>query len=526
MELVKVNFDTDDIIQAIIKCHELYKGDTVGIAQKLKGSNLVATCSNIHDYVYKNIKYKLDENGVQFAKRPNRTLTEKVGDCKSMSLLAGSILYNLGIPFSFRFASYDGKEYTHVYIVAHGNRNVIIDPVWTLSGGAFDTEKQYVGKPKDYEMRPALYIGSTKRVGEISDKDLFAKYFPPVADMLVRLNRIVDTIALPEYKANAKAFLQVVGAEARNDQSKLLIFNGYANVFLSGKKDWATTFKALAVVLAWKAPLGVGNIFSDAWESTKDFVQNVGDNVGDKFRQFTDWAGNVIRDSAEAAASAAKRVVNKARDVTVSFTSWGAQGISDFVKDPQKFLKTEVASLKENAQKTWEAIKTVSLAPARIAFIGLVKLNVFSLASRIDESDKEPLGEKWAQFGGNRTELFNAAKENANKPRIFGIGETSVAAMIASAGTLLAAISSIIKEAKGVKDQAVGVKSDFEKLKNDINNAINPSDKKGGIELLDKINYLEDLGGNPNKQGGFPMWGLALVGVGVVGVAVVAKRRK
>jgi len=493
MERLKATFDTSDIIEAILKCHELYKSDSEGIAQKLKGNTVFGTCQNIHDYILKNVTYKLDESGIQFAKRPNRTLTERLGDCKSMSLLTASILHNLGIPFSFRFASYDGAEYTHVYIIVHDkNQTIVIDPVWTLNGGVFNTEKEFIGKPKDYKMKAGLYIGTTNKIGALTGSEMFEKYYPPVVDMLFRLNDRVNTFVLPTFKPNALAFLEVVANEAKTNHSKLLIFNGYANQYLTGKSDWAKTIKALAVVMSWKSPLSIGNVFEDAWQSTKDFVQNVGDNVGDKFRQFTDWAGNVIRDAAEAAASAAERVANKAQIITVQFVSWSSNAISK-TKDWINNAADKVANVAKGA---FRLAKKALFVPVRNAFLLLLKVNFAGLAHNMHAKQSAGMFKIWTDtLGGEKSALVSAldsgkdvkvTQELANTAisllRGVGIGFTGaeIGAAVAAGAGAIALFNNFITPIKELgekgKELFNAVKSKASDLQNELKNLLGLSD--------------------------------------------------
>lgn len=98
--------------------YELSKGDTTRLAPRFRRQDLRATLAAVHSFVRKEIAYKLDPEGWQYIKSPSQTISDGYGDCKAYSILIGSLLYNLSIPFSFRFADYGSGDYTHVYIVA------------------------------------------------------------------------------------------------------------------------------------------------------------------------------------------------------------------------------------------------------------------------------------------------------------------------------------------------------------------------------------------------------------------------
>lgn len=78
----------------------------------------------------------MDEQGQQLIKSPSQTIHTGIADCKSMSLLVGSLLKNLGITFRYRFTTYDkskanSKLVSHIYCVAMiESEDVIMDTVY------------------------------------------------------------------------------------------------------------------------------------------------------------------------------------------------------------------------------------------------------------------------------------------------------------------------------------------------------------------------------------------------------------
>lgn len=118
------------------------------IANYFKGADDLTTSRKIWDFLKKEIKYEKDPVGRQDIRLPGRFVAEGKGDCKSYSLFTAAILQNLGIPYSFRYASYTPSDPTpqHVYIVT--DSGIIIDAVWSH----FNSEKKYSHK-KDYPMK-------------------------------------------------------------------------------------------------------------------------------------------------------------------------------------------------------------------------------------------------------------------------------------------------------------------------------------------------------------------------------------
>lgn len=97
----------------------------------------------IWDFTHRYIKYIADEPGEELVKDPRVTWADRSGDCKSFSLFIGSILKCLGIPYRYRFASYQGADPTHVYIIAKINRR---DVIMDATIEKFDYEVAYKKK--------------------------------------------------------------------------------------------------------------------------------------------------------------------------------------------------------------------------------------------------------------------------------------------------------------------------------------------------------------------------------------------
>jgi len=111
--------DTSDIIKEVIDCYNDSNAQVKDFAASLKGRTVEETCSNVWGFIKHNISYKIDPAGVQWIKTPARLWSDKVGDCKSFSVMAASLLAHNGITPTLRFTSYNrfNKIPTHVYVV-------------------------------------------------------------------------------------------------------------------------------------------------------------------------------------------------------------------------------------------------------------------------------------------------------------------------------------------------------------------------------------------------------------------------
>jgi len=148
------------------------KNQTKAIAQVLKGGSLLETTNNIWDFLYNHVQYKLDDQGLEQLRSPNRLWADrKTGvDCDCYSITISSILTNLNIPHSLRIAEYSHKGYyQHVYVVVPISKNsfITIDPVldqfneektFTKNHDKIMIQHQFLSGTEDYT--PVLTFGN------------------------------------------------------------------------------------------------------------------------------------------------------------------------------------------------------------------------------------------------------------------------------------------------------------------------------------------------------------------------------
>ena len=140
--------DVDDVVELMQKVVWKYKNDTKKIAEQLKAANLEQTITNIWNFLYHHIQYKLDTPNLEELRRPARLWHDKEGDCDDFAMSASSILTNLNIPHAFRITKYGRDQYQHVYIIVPTNKgHYTIDPVLSQS----NYEKPFTQK-KDFKM--------------------------------------------------------------------------------------------------------------------------------------------------------------------------------------------------------------------------------------------------------------------------------------------------------------------------------------------------------------------------------------
>lgn len=100
-------------------------------SEQFRDVDVEQTARNIWGWMRANTQYKLDEQGKEQLRTPQRSLKDRnIGiDCDDYSILISSILMNLGIAHEFRVAAYKEKgRFQHIYPVAfdeEGNDYVI-----------------------------------------------------------------------------------------------------------------------------------------------------------------------------------------------------------------------------------------------------------------------------------------------------------------------------------------------------------------------------------------------------------------
>lgn len=104
----------------------------------------------------------------------------------------------------------------------------------------------------------------------------------------------------------------------------------------------------------------------------------------------------------------------------------------------------------------FHGVKAVAGAAPRNAYLGLVAINAFGLASKlakcyykpdgktIDWINYKKISDKWTSLGGKRENLRAAADAGKNKPKILGVVPAAIPAWVVTAGAIIAALTPIL----------------------------------------------------------------------------------
>lgn len=161
------------------------------IAQKLKKSTLEATCRAIHQFLYWHFQYTADSSSQQLRSPACSWASRKEGiDCKSYSILAGSILHQMGYNFYIRQVKQLGmtpNEFSHVYVVVPKNQktNDLGSGYYTIDGtvlsekeSIYITEKSDLLVMKHIGLRGAGLLEPTLTITTYNQGGLYAETPP------------------------------------------------------------------------------------------------------------------------------------------------------------------------------------------------------------------------------------------------------------------------------------------------------------------------------------------------------------
>lgn len=157
------NSNTYDTLRYMSEWAYKYAYQMKDVAPLLKGRSLQETVNKIYTFLYSHFQYKLDGQTQNLYSPSAAWHFRRTGfDCKTYSILASTILQNLGIPHSFRMVQQAGimpGEWSHVYvIVPNGNTHLVIDATTHTNKEVSFTQKH------DYTMKhrglASPYVGA------------------------------------------------------------------------------------------------------------------------------------------------------------------------------------------------------------------------------------------------------------------------------------------------------------------------------------------------------------------------------
>jgi len=109
-------------VEEVIYSSRKYIHETKEIAEKLEGNSIQDTCRIIQDFLSAHIRYSFNDNNK--IKSPSCVWSSKTADCKSFTVFASTILYNLGINHFLKTVSSKGGAESHIYVIVPVNQDI------------------------------------------------------------------------------------------------------------------------------------------------------------------------------------------------------------------------------------------------------------------------------------------------------------------------------------------------------------------------------------------------------------------
>jgi hypothetical protein len=347
---------TGDIITAITNAHKKYAPEYKKISSFFRGYNSKETARRLYNFCKKNIQYVIEPGEKQTVKSPAAILATGHGDCKHYAGFIGGCLGALGVPFSYRFASYKtfDKQPAHVFIVVNpGTKNEIwVDPVLPT----FDNKKQYtyakdkimslysisgvsVGKATKAQKAKIKQLRKEKRKASGAEKK-------QIKAELKSAKKAAGVTLGQKIKKGAKVVLKVAGAPARN-AFLLLVKVNFANLAVKLAKAWEKSPSRLTNF--WEGIGGKIQALKTQWEKGKTKKRIFGTYIGEP----------ATAAAATAAAPIVVKVVKLLKDIGIEPEELLQVGKDALNEKAQELVKK---ALEPKAEETAENIQEAGIA--------------------------------------------------------------------------------------------------------------------------------------------------------------------
>lgn len=464
------------------------------LADQLKGGSVEETARNIWTWIKTNTTYTKDKIGVEELRTPARLAADKKGDCDDYSIFSAAVLKELGYNPVFYIAAFHGrKNYGHIYV---GIENIVIDGVMN----------EFNRHPDGITKFMILKLNGDRRIYHRNPQTI------KNTNMLIQqLSGMPDQDYTDFVNSEYERLLGLEGLSPEEEDS----FNRVKILKLLEGSGHEEILKGI-IPLATEVDRGMNIYFDDPelQEQADQFIQEyeslqgLGDIEGlnGLFDRVKKWG---------------KKVINKAK-----------------AAHKKRVTKTKAAlkKVRQKAKKVTAFVKKVGLAPARGAFLLLLKLNFLKMAEKLyisylPESTVKQYGVNsadfkklvgfrqkferfWTKSGGKASAIKKAVSGRGKKKakERYGIGAlgsaSATAAAAASASPIIVFFKRIWNAVKGVFSKiAKGAKKGGKKLIDAVKQKVsNPTEDANTNDISNDKAYddggenLKDDGTTSNKS--------------------------
>ncbi len=457
----------DDVVEMMQQVVWKYRNDTKAIAHLLKADTLEQSITNIWNFLYHHIQYKLDTSGLEELRRPARLWHDKEGDCDDFAMSASSILTNLKIPHKFRITKYDKDYYQHVYVVVpHSQGYFIIDPVLSLA----NYEKPFTEK-KDFKMNlNGINVAVLSGFGS-TDESI-------IEDMLLSDLDLQGLGSLSDSQADQRMYKYLVSTRAFSikNRGSIANFENPDNFIKSldyAIKYWNTPKREEALsVLARNEEnenrINLKNGFLSGFDDNWDNIDGLSDNIveqylsQDEINGLGSWSS---RRKKRKGSSSNKKVRRKKfwgkvktglKKVgkTLNRFNPGVAAIRGGILIAMRinmfgFTKRLKWSYASDSQRRKAKITKAYVNKSKVVLLKIIKI-FEGMGGKRENLKKAILKGKHGQLKG-----FSYENDQISHEDLEGLGVISSAAMLTAATTVLGVISKIFKKSKLGKEEKV-----------------------------------------------------------------------
>ncbi len=347
--------------------------------------DIYASCQRIFDFVFRYIKYNLEEGEqlqtprhtwyqAQVLARQYPNNPKNSADCDCMSIFCGSMMYALGIPFGLRIAGYSGGDYQHVYCVAYNydGSPIICDPVMDS-----------FNKEKPPSIQKTISVLSTTSKMALQGTDIY------VLDG-VDENAPSDT-GVNVYSEASDGSLLLVGT--LGDKAKRKQKRAAKQTAKAAKKQSKAEKKAT------KKPKKAAKILKRAADRAKTLTEKAAKNTAEA-------------EVAQAKKSGDKEAVKTAKE-----------HLKDVKKQIKQARKEDGRGFIRKAGKAMAKVTVkASLLIPRSAFLLLLRLNFRGISRRLanNQAAYDKFEKIWKKLGGSASKLKKNIEAGKGKKALFG----------------------------------------------------------------------------------------------------------
>lgn len=486
-DLIAPEQTVGDIIAEVLEAHKAFASHYDKIALCFDGDNVSQVCENIYAFEKKYFLY--DEQGEenQMTMSPAAMIKLKNVDCKNFAGFCGGVLDGLNrlterkIKWVYRFASYRPLDSTphHVFIVVNPGENEIwIDPTpgANYKKPFWQLDKKIKSMPLhrvsaiDVNDQPAGAIGiaslvvTPKQGGDDNinwdGTNKFAGIFDPYLGLSMyrdlggdrnindgwlagEINKLIETGPAPGHSVDSAFVKWIYNNSVRS-----------WNFFYPGGVRPGFTGAGL---------LPAGYPVPVVTEDDRLALSNntpVDDYRNSYIHILTAWLQDQINSQSTSPYPLTPQLV---KEFSQEFNGPVTGNLFDEPRGQSIF------------SDIGDALKKFALAGFRNAYLGLVGLNVFGLATQLknaiyqddgvtyDQYGYPRIKDGWEKLGGNFEKLQNTVNDGAAKKAILGTARTigvlpaAIAAWAAAAATVIAAMRPIINDILKNKQSQTGI---------------------------------------------------------------------